>query len=58
MVSFALKSLDLMLRMSPAPDALFEFGHRINRRLCGVRLRRQRVGGRVWPYLEGVWARV
>jgi pimeloyl-ACP methyl ester carboxylesterase len=53
MLPFFLGSLDLMLRMVRSPDALIEFGRRFNRRLCGVRWRAQRIGARVWPYLEG-----
>jgi abhydrolase domain-containing protein 6 len=53
MAPFSLGSLDLMLRMIRSPDALIEFGRRFSRRLNGVQLRAQRVGERIWPYLEG-----
>jgi pimeloyl-ACP methyl ester carboxylesterase len=53
MLPFFLGSLDLMLRMTRSPDALIECLRRFNRRLCGVRWRAQRVGARIWPYLEG-----
>jgi abhydrolase domain-containing protein 6 len=53
MLPFFLGALDLMLRMTRSPDALIECVRRFNRRLCGVRWRAQRVGARIWPYLEG-----
>ena len=52
-LSFYLKTLDLMLKMSPDPDVLVESLRKINRRLCGLRMRKQLVGNRTWPYLEG-----
>ena len=52
-LSFYLKTLDLMLKMSRDPDVLVESLRKINRRLCGLRMRKQLVGNRTWPYLEG-----
>jgi len=53
LMPFSINALNLMLKMSQDPDGVIAFGKRLNRRLCGLRLRKIKVADRVWPYLEG-----
>ncbi len=39
--------------MSRDPDALIDTGQRLNRWVCGMRLKRIQAGRRSWPYLDG-----
>ncbi len=53
MLPFSVKAINAMLDKSKDPDALFDAGYRLSRLFSGLRVRRQQVGRRNWPYLVG-----
>ena len=53
MLPYSVKAIDAMLGMSRDPDALVAAGYRLTRLMGGLRMKRQRVGRRSWPYLTG-----
>jgi pimeloyl-ACP methyl ester carboxylesterase len=53
MLHLFMKGLNLMLTTARSPDMAMDAVIRLNRRLCGVRLKSRKAGNMIWPFLEG-----
>lgn len=53
MVRLFMLGLNMLLKAARNPEHVFDVIINLNRLLCGMQLRHQRVGPKVWPYLEG-----
>jgi abhydrolase domain-containing protein 6 len=52
-VALILEGWDLVLKRSTQPAALMGRLQRLNRWLCGMRIRYRKAGDFIWPYLDG-----
>jgi pimeloyl-ACP methyl ester carboxylesterase len=53
MLRLFMKGLNLILTTTRNPDMAMDAVIRLNRRLCGVRLKTRKAGSMLWPFLEG-----
>lgn len=53
MLRLFMQGLNLMLTTARNPDKAIDAVIRLNRRVCGVRLKSRKAGSMLWPFLEG-----